>query len=88
MHWPLDSWRNQGDRVLEQEEFLYYISRKGLARTVKSSDKTWSTGNGNPLHYSCLKNPMDNMKRQKAMTPEDEPPAQKVSSMLLWDTGR
>ena len=28
---------------------------------VKSSDKTWSTGegSGNPLKYSCLGNPMD-----------------------------
>ena len=36
-------------------------------RWVKSSDKTWSTGeaNSNPLHYSCLENPMDSMKRQK-----------------------
>ena len=43
---------------------------------VKSSDKMWSTGgeNGNPLQYSCLENPIDNMKMQKDMTPEDEPP--------------
>ena len=34
---------------------------------VKSSDKTWSTGEGNgkPLQYSCLENPMNSMKRQK-----------------------
>ena len=33
---------------------------------VKSSDKTWSTrqGNGKPLQYSYLENPMDSMKRQ------------------------
>ena len=43
---------------------------------VKSSDKTWSSGGGNgkPLQYSCYKNPMNSMKRQKYMTPEDEPP--------------
>ena len=28
----------------------------------------------NPLQYSCCKNPMNNMKRQKTMTLEDEPP--------------
>ena len=41
---------------------------------VESSDKTWSTGEGNdkPLQYSCLENPMDNMKRQKDMTLKDE----------------
>ena len=36
----------------------------------------WSTGEGNgkPLQYSCLENPMNNMKRQKDMTPEEESP--------------
>ena len=43
---------------------------------VESSDKTWSTGEGNgkPLQYSCLENPMNSMKRQKDMTPKDEFP--------------
>ena len=43
---------------------------------VKSSDKTWSTGeeNGKPLQYSCLENPMNNMKRQKDRTLKDELP--------------
>ena len=33
---------------------------------VESSDKTWSTGEGNAklLQYSCLENPMNSMKRQ------------------------
>ena len=41
---------------------------------VESSDKMWSTGEGNgkPLQYSCLENPMNNMKRQKATTLKDE----------------
>ena len=43
---------------------------------VNSSDKMWSTeeGNGKPLHYSCLENPMNNMKRQKDRTLKDELP--------------
>ena len=43
---------------------------------VESSDKTWSTeeGNGKPLQYSCLENYMNSMKRPKHMTPEDELP--------------
>ena len=43
---------------------------------VENPDKTWSTegGNGESLQYSCLENPMNSMKRQKDMTPEDEPP--------------
>ena len=43
---------------------------------AESSDKTWSTGEGNgkPLQYSCLENPMNSMKRQKGMTLKDELP--------------
>ena len=43
---------------------------------VESSDKMWSTaeGNGKPLQYSCLENPMNNMKRQKDRTLKDELP--------------
>ena len=41
---------------------------------VESSDKTWSTGEGNgkPLQYSCLENPMNRMKEQKGRTLKDE----------------
>ena len=43
---------------------------------MQSSDKTWSTGEGNgkPLQYSCLENPINNMKRQKVRTMKDELP--------------
>ena len=43
---------------------------------VKSSDKMWSIrgGNDKPLQYSCQENPMNNMKRQKDMTLENENP--------------
>ena len=41
---------------------------------VDSSDKMWSTGEGNskPLQYSCLENPVNRMKRQKYRTLKDE----------------
>ena len=41
---------------------------------VESFDKTWSTegGNGKPLQYTCCKNPMNSMIRQKDMILEDE----------------
>ena len=43
---------------------------------MESSDKTWSTGEGNgkPLQCSCLENPMNSMKRQKDKTLKDEIP--------------
>ena len=43
---------------------------------MESSNKTWSTGEGNgkPLQYSCLENPMNSMKRQNDRTLKDELP--------------
>ena len=43
---------------------------------VESSDKMWSTGEGNvkALQYSFLENPMNSMKRQKVRTLKDELP--------------
>ena len=41
---------------------------------VESSDKTWSTaeGNGKPFQHSCLENSINSMKRQKDRTLKDE----------------
>ena len=52
---------------------------------VESSDKMWSTGEGNdkPLHHSWLECPMNSMKRQKDMTLKNEPPRSVMSNMLL-----
>ena len=46
---------------------------------VESSDKVWSTGEGNgkPLQCSCLENSMNSMKKRKDMTLND------VSSRLV-----
>ena len=43
---------------------------------VERSDRMWPTreGNGTPLQYSCLENPMNSMKRQKDRTLKDELP--------------
>ena len=43
---------------------------------LESSDKMWSTGEGNgkPLQYSCLENLMNGMKRQKDRTLKDKLP--------------
>ena len=43
---------------------------------VERSDRMMSTGEGNgrPLQYSCLENPMNSMKRQKDRTLKDELP--------------
>ena len=43
---------------------------------VERSDRMWSTGEGNgkPLQFSCLENPMNSIKRQKDRTLKDELP--------------
>ena len=43
---------------------------------MERSDRLWSTGEGNgkPLQYSCLENPMNSMKRQKDRTLKDKLP--------------
>ena len=43
---------------------------------VESSDKMWSTGEGNskPLQYSCLENPMNSMKKQNDRILKEELP--------------
>ena len=43
---------------------------------VERSDRMWSTGEGNgkPLQYSCLENPMNSMETRKDRTLRDELP--------------
>ena len=43
---------------------------------MEKSHKMWPTGEGNgkPLHYSCLENPINSMKRQNDRTLKDELP--------------
>ena len=57
---------------------------------VESSDKTWSTGEGNgkPLQYSCLENPMNSMKRQKDRTPKEELPGSVGAQCAIGDQWR
>ena len=54
---------------------------------MESSDKMWSTGEGNgkPLLYSCIENPMNSMKRQKDRTLKDELPRSVGSQYATGD---
>ena len=56
---------------------------------VESSDKMWSIGEGNgkPLQYSCLENPINSMKRQKDIILKDEFPRSVGANMLLEKSG-
>ena len=50
----------------------------------------WSTGGGNgkPLQYSCLENPMNSMKRQKDRTLKDELPRSVGAQYAIGDQWR
>ena len=50
----------------------------------------WSTGEGNgkPLQYSCLENPMNGMKRQKDITLKDELPRSEGAQYATGDQWR
>ena len=57
---------------------------------VESSDKMWPTGEGNgkPLQYSCLENPMNSMKRQKDRTLKNELPRSVGVQYATGEEGR
>ena len=61
-----------------------------VIRLVESSDKMWSTGEGNgkPLQYSCLENPMNSMKRQNDRTRKDEFPRSVGAQYVTGDQWR
>ena len=56
---------------------------------VDRSDRTWSTGEGNgkPLQYSCLENPVNSMKKQNDRILKEELPGSVVPNMLLEISG-
>ena len=57
---------------------------------VERSDRMWSNGEGNgkPLQYSSLENPMNSMKRQKDRTLKEELPRSVVAQYATGDQWR
>ena len=57
---------------------------------VERSDKMWSTGEGNgkPLQYSCLENPMNSMKRQNDRILKEELPRSVGAQYATGDQGK
>ena len=54
---------------------------------VERPDRMWSTGEGNgkPLQYSCLENPVDSMKRQNDRITKEELPRSVVAQYATGD---
>ena len=57
---------------------------------VEKSDRMWYTGDGNgkPLQYSCLENPMNSMKRQNYRILKEELPGSVVAQYAAEDQWR
>ena len=57
---------------------------------VERSDRMWSTGEGSgePLHYSCLENPMNSMKRQNNRILNEELPRSVSAQYATGDQWR
>ena len=57
---------------------------------MERSDRMWSTGKGNgkPLQYSCLENPISTMKRPKDRTLKDKLPRLVCAQYATGDQGR
>ena len=72
--------------INEPQYFIVYkAERSATRRNIRRPCKLWNfielgmfwstgEGNGKPLQYSCLENPMNSMKRQKDRTLKDELP--------------
>ena len=52
------------------------MGRTNIVKINHTTDRMWSTGEGNgkPLQYSCLANPINSMKRQNDRIPKEEFP--------------
>ena len=63
---------------------------QGWRVMVERSDRMWSTGEGNgkPLQYSCLENPMNNMKRQNDRILKEELPRSVGAQYATGDQGK
>ena len=57
---------------------------------VETSDRMWSTGEGNgkPLQFSCLENPMNSMKRQNDTILKEELPSSVDAQYVTGDRWR
>ena len=69
---------------------MAYRANQDWRVMVERSDRVWSTGEGNgkPLQYSCLENPMNSMKRQNDRILKEELPRSVGAHMLLEISGK
>ena len=74
---------------LEETKDMPCVATQDGRVMVERSDRMWSTGEGNgkPLQYSSLENPMNSMKRQNDRILKEELPRSVGANMLLEISG-
>ena len=85
MHW-LSNW----SPVSLSETKPHPWGSPRQADMVERSDRMWSTGEGNgkPLQYSCLENPMNSMKKQNDRILKEELPGSVGAQYATGDQWR
>ena len=70
--------------------FIVMLSKAHLTSHSRMSNRMWSTGKGNgrPLQYSCLENPMNRVKRQNNSILKEELPRSVGVQYATGDTWR
>ena len=84
----LITWTAAFSNSVKQWAMLYRATQDRWVM-VESLDKMWSAGEGNgkPLQYSCLENPMNSMKRQNDRILKEELPRSVGAQLLLEISG-
>ena len=77
------------DDIRAQPYQISHITQDGRVM-VERSDRMWSTGEGNgkPLQYFCLENPMNSMKRQNDRILKEELPKSASAQYVTGDQWR
>ena len=88
---PWDSpGKNTGVSYHALLPLVLYLNLIPIVSGTHPSDRMWSTGEGNgkPLQYSCLENPMNSMKRQNDRILKEELPRSEGAQNATGDQWR
>ena len=87
---PNATWEACHTALSSKTLCLLHLLLCGLLSMAPKHDRMWSTGEGNgkPLQYSCLENPMNSMKRQNDRILKEELPRSVTTQYTTGDQWR
>ena len=59
VNWKTEQWKSQSETERKKGFLKNEVSLRALWDNIKYSNVCIGQGNGTPLQYSCLENPMD-----------------------------